>query len=66
MVLPVETNLVIFELNNGEDARRFISQMKEKEILLLNISETRLRIVTHLDISEAMVENFLKILDSIR
>jgi threonine aldolase len=66
MVLPVETNLVIFELNNAEDVKRFISQMKEKEILLLNISETRLRIVTHLDISEAMLENFLKILDSTR
>jgi threonine aldolase len=63
MVLPVETNLVIFELNDEEDPHSFISRMKEKEILLLTISNNRLRIVTHLDISEEMVSVFLKTLD---
>ncbi len=62
MVLPVETNLVIFELNDGEDPHSFISRMKEKEVLLLTISNNRLRIVTHLDISEEMVLFFLKTL----
>jgi threonine aldolase len=62
MVLPVETNLIIFELNNSEDSRRFISFMKEKDILLLPISESRLRIVTHLDINAAMVDKFIGIL----
>jgi threonine aldolase len=62
MVMPVETNLVIFELNDGEDPRRFISQMKEKDILLLSIADSRLRIVTHLDISDEMVDHFLKTL----
>jgi threonine aldolase len=63
MVMPVETNLVIFELNDGEDPRRFISQMKEKDILLLSIADSRLRIVTHLDISDEMVDHFLKTLN---
>jgi threonine aldolase len=62
MVLPVETNLVIFELKDGEEPGRFISRLKEKEILLLSISETRLRIVTHLDISQEMLDIFLKVL----
>jgi threonine aldolase len=62
MVLPVETNLVIFELNNSEDTRRFISYMKGKDILLLAISESRLRIVTHLDIDAKMVDQFIAIL----
>lgn len=62
MVLPVETNLVIFELNDEENPHSFISRMKEKEVLLLTISDNRLRIVTHLDISEEMVSDFLKIL----
>jgi threonine aldolase len=64
MVLPIETNLVIFELIDGQDPKQFIYTMKEKEILLLTISDKRLRIVTHLDISSTMVENFIKILDS--
>ena len=63
LVLPVETNLVIFELKEGEDPKQFILRMKEKGILLLTISDTRLRIVTHLDISEEMVTVFLKNLD---
>jgi threonine aldolase len=62
MVLPVETNLVIFELKDGEDPRRFISHMKEMNILLLPISESRLRIVTHLGIREEMIPVFQKAL----
>jgi threonine aldolase len=62
LVLPVETNLVIFELNDGEDPKAFIRGMKEKDILLLTISDKRLRIVTHLDISSEMVDNFIKVL----
>lgn len=58
MVLPVETNLVIFELSEEEDPKRFIASMKEKDILLLTISPKRLRMVTHLDISDDMVDHF--------
>jgi threonine aldolase len=65
MVLPVETNLVIFELKEGTDQKAFIKQLKEKNVLLLSISDKRLRIVTHLDISEIMVEKFLKILNNL-
>jgi threonine aldolase len=63
LVLPVETNLVIFELNEGENAAQFVKVMKENNILLLQISEHRLRMVTHLDISTAMVEKFIGVLD---
>jgi threonine aldolase len=62
MVLPVETNLVIFELNDGVDQAHFIAQLREKEILLLPISDRRLRIITHLDISGEMLEILLKAL----
>jgi threonine aldolase len=66
MVLPVETNLVIFELKDHADQARFIAQLKEKSILLLPISEKRLRIVTHLDISEEMVDCFIRTVPHIR
>ncbi|HLA60106.1 MAG TPA: hypothetical protein VK622_15130, partial [Puia sp.] len=62
IVLPVETNLVIFELIDGKDPKAFITSMRQQEILLLTISNKRLRIVTHLDISPAMVDHFLEIL----
>jgi threonine aldolase len=66
MVLPVETNLVIFDLKEEEDMSRFISQLREKGILLLPISGRRLRIITHLDITGEMVEFFIKTLTLIR
>jgi threonine aldolase len=65
MVLPVETNLVIFELIDGKDPKGFIASLKQKEILLLTISDKRLRIVTHLDISSDMVDQFLKVLEDL-
>lgn len=66
MVLPVETNLVIFELIDGKNPKVFIASMKEKGILLLTISDKRLRIVTHLDVSNDMVDYFLKTLINIK
>jgi threonine aldolase len=66
MVLPVETNLVIFELTDGNDPKAFIASMKQANILLLTISNKRLRMVTHLDISSAMVDRFLKTLDQMQ
>ncbi|HEX3081015.1 MAG TPA: GntG family PLP-dependent aldolase [Puia sp.] len=65
MVLPVETNLVIFELVDREDPKAFKTTMKKKGILLLTITDKRLRIVTHLDISSTMVDHFLETLDQI-
>jgi len=65
MVLPIETNLVIFELIDGKDPKGFIATLKQKEILLLTISDKRLRIVTHLDISSDMVDQFLKALEDL-
>jgi threonine aldolase len=65
MVLPVESNLVIFELNDDQDPKAFIKELKAKDVLLLTISDKRLRIVTHLDISSDMVDHFLKILSGL-
>ncbi|HEY4965000.1 MAG TPA: GntG family PLP-dependent aldolase [Puia sp.] len=66
MVLPVETNLVIFEMRERTDLQHFISQLKEKEILLLPISENRLRMVTHLDITSEMVDAVVDAIPQIR
>jgi threonine aldolase len=55
-IAPVETNLVIFEPAAGYDPKTFIARMKAAGILLLPVSATRLRMVTHLDISSAMTD----------
>lgn len=56
MVLPVETNIVIFELKDGLSAPQMVNQLKEREILAYAIAPNRVRLVTHLDITSQMIE----------
>jgi threonine aldolase len=64
-VLPVETNLVIFELIPEEDPKAFADKIKAAGILLLPISKTCLRLVTHLDFDSSMAEKACTILKDI-
>lgn len=60
-VLPVETNIIIFELNDSISAPALVSKLKEHDILGYAISPNRVRLVVHLDISKEMVEKTVAI-----
>ncbi|HSO78174.1 MAG TPA: GntG family PLP-dependent aldolase [Bacteroidales bacterium] len=47
------TNIVIFKVAGETTATDFLKKMKENGILALKVSATSIRIVTHLDVSEA-------------
>lgn len=64
-VEPIETNIVIFELNNGIDENKFIKKLKAKNIHIIGMGTNKLRIVTHLDYTDAMHEKFLEILKNL-
>lgn len=51
---PVETNILIFYVDDSIGADSFIKKMKEKNILLTPMGEGRIRIVTHLDYTNDM------------
>jgi threonine aldolase len=55
LVLPVETNIIIFELNESMKAPALVEKLKEKNILGYAIAPKRVRLVVHLDITEEMV-----------
>jgi threonine aldolase len=55
-VLPVETNIIIFELKESNSAPELVARLKEKDILGYAIAPNRIRLVTHLDITPQMVE----------
>lgn len=55
-IFPVETNIIIFELNDSLPASEFTEKLKEQNILCYAIAPNRVRFVTHLDISEEMVQ----------
>jgi threonine aldolase len=65
MVLPVETNIIIFELNDTITAPQLVSRLKEQDILGYAISPNRVRLVTHLDITAAMTEKTIQVFNQL-
>ncbi|HER39797.1 MAG TPA: aminotransferase class I/II-fold pyridoxal phosphate-dependent enzyme [Salinimicrobium catena] len=65
-VEPVETNIVIFYLENASDEPKFMKKLQEEKIRISNMGQGKLRIVTHLDYSEGMHQRFLEVLRSVR
>ncbi|MDA9092694.1 beta-eliminating lyase-related protein [Polaribacter sp.] len=59
-VEPIETNIIIFYVDEKIGATHFIEKMKDKNILLTPMGEGRIRIVTHLDYTDEMHEILLK------
>lgn len=59
-VLPVQTNIVIFELEEKHDAGIFLEKLKTNRILALSIGKNRIRMVTHLDFTDEMLEYVVK------
>ncbi|MRH99733.1 threonine aldolase [Kriegella sp. EG-1] len=65
-VEPIETNIVIFEINNDlvlED--QFLNKLKALNIHIIGMGQGKLRIVTHLDYTQKMHEMLLETLNSI-
>jgi threonine aldolase len=63
-VETIETNIIIFYVNEKIGAANFINKMKDKNILLTPMGEGRIRIVTHLDYTDKMHEILLQELKS--
>ena len=55
-VEPVETNILIFNLVKGLDEDLFIKAMAAKNILMISMGQGKLRMVTHLDFTDDMLQ----------
>ncbi len=64
-VEPVETNIVIFYLQDLSNEEKFIKKLQKENIRISNMGHGKLRIVTHLDYSEEMHHRFLEVLETI-
>lgn len=64
-VEPVETNILIFEVNKGLDEKAVIEKLKTKGILISSMGQGKLRMVTHLDYRQVMHEYVLEALEKI-
>lgn len=53
-VEPIETNIVIFELNATKSEADFLNQLKAHDIHIIGMGSNKLRMVTHLDYTDTM------------
>ncbi len=61
-VFPVGTNIVIFELTETYKAEDFISNLFKKNIKVIMMGPQKVRMVTHLDFTDEMLESVLEVL----
>jgi threonine aldolase len=61
-VLPVDTNIVIFEIDDSILAVDFALQLKQKNLLVSVFGKHTLRLVTHLDFNDDALEKTIFIL----
>lgn len=64
-VLPVETNIIIFEVQGRYTAASLSARLKESNILAIAISPSQIRLVVHLDISPDMVAQTIDLIRSL-
>jgi threonine aldolase len=64
-VLPVETNIIIFETVNSTSAVTVVEELKQKGILCSITAPDRVRLVVHLDITEEMVNKTIEIIKAL-
>lgn len=62
-VEPIETNIIIFELNQSViSEEEFLEKLNRNKISIIGMGQGKLRIVTHLDYTDTMHARFLEIL----
>jgi threonine aldolase len=71
-IMPVETNIIIFEVNEnysetpeGPIAKEFCDDLRRHEILCMPISANQVRMVTHLDFTKEMLKELVDLIDSL-
>lgn len=61
-VEPIETNIIIFKLHEELDEQLFLKELEKHKIKIISMGEGKLRIVTHLDFSDEMLEEVIEVL----
>ena len=62
-IMPVETNIIIFEVIGSYTAQDICKKLEMHEILCLPISATQVRMVTHLDFTKEMLNNLIQLIE---
>ena len=63
--MPVETNIIICEVLGSYTPKEFCTKLRQHKILCLSISDTQVRMVTHLDITKEMLKNLIQVIEAL-
>lgn len=63
-MMPVETNIIIFEVKGAYTTKGFCDFLSTHHVRCLPISATQVRMVTHLDITQNMVHNLINLIQN--
>jgi threonine aldolase len=64
-IMPVETNILIFEVIGSYTPKEFCERLKQDDIFCLAISPTQVRMVTHLDVTKEMLNKILRVIEAL-
>lgn len=64
-ILPVETNIIIFEVKGRFTAPDLVTILQRSNILAIAISPVQIRLVVHLDITPAKIQDTLNVLKAL-
>jgi len=62
-MMPVETNIIIFEVMESYNARSLADAFSKYDIRVMAISATQVRMVLHLDVTADMVTETIKVIE---
>lgn len=65
-VMPIDTNIVIFEVTPELTPETVLATFTENQVRALKFSATEIRLVTHLDFTDTMLEKCLEVFSKIR
>lgn len=64
-ILPVDTNILIFKLNDDFNQEDFMKHLEDNDVLTVSLDPQVIRMVTHLDFDDAMTEKTIEVLKSV-
>ena len=65
-MMPVDTNIVIFEVSPELTPEKVLSKFNDSQLKALKFSATEIRLVTHLDFTDAMMDRCLDVFAKIK
>jgi len=65
-VMPVDTNIVIFSVANTTTPEKVLAQLNEHQIKALKFGAQEIRLVTHLDFTDKMLDKAVEVLTKIK